>query len=216
MQADVGDARKSAWQVWQARHDEKRRKSGIARPITPSPWAAHPLTDALPGDAEDTADTANCDENRQRGIGEAASSADTDDSGLAHFSDAQPPRTIIEAVITSDDLFDDEQSQFVDAVSESGCSSEDSNHADEERSDPANGPVPQFNDTELLAQCVRHFGNKTLPSSSTALAEAVVLIMAFVVAHGLTWDLLIVIFHIVYAFFCPLRLFHIRNTFEET
>lgn len=48
--------------------------------------------------------------------------------------------------------------------------------------------VPQFHDTELLAQCVRHFGNKTLPSSSTTLAEAVVLIMAFVVAHGLTWS----------------------------
>lgn len=158
------------------------------RPITPSTSAAQPLTDALPDDAADTADTANCDENRQRGIGVAASSADTDDSALAYLSDAQPPRTTSEAGITSDDLFDDEQTEFVDAVSESGCSGEDSDHTDEERSDPANGPVPQFHDTELLAQCVRHFGNKTLPSSSTTLAEAVVLIMAFVVAHGLTWS----------------------------
>ncbi|KAH7974577.1 hypothetical protein HPB49_017064 [Dermacentor silvarum] len=158
------------------------------RPITPSTSAAQPLTDALPDDAADTADTANCDENRQRGIGVAASNADTDDSALAYLSDAQPPRTTSEAGITSDDLFDDEQTEFVDAVSESGCSGEDSDHTDEERSDPANGPVPQFHDTELLAQCVRHFGNKTLPSSSTTLAEAVVLIMAFVVAHGLTWS----------------------------
>ncbi|XP_064467922.1 uncharacterized protein LOC135378756 [Ornithodoros turicata] len=61
-------------------------------------------------------------------------------------------------------------------------------HADNRESVLHDDAVPVFDDAELLAQCVRDFGDKTLPGSSTTVASAVVLIMSFIVAHGLTWS----------------------------
>lgn len=48
--------------------------------------------------------------------------------------------------------------------------------------------MPPFDESELLAKCIAYFGTKTLPGSSTTLAVAIVLIMSFIIAHGLPWS----------------------------
>ncbi|KAL3171890.1 hypothetical protein MRX96_013469 [Rhipicephalus microplus] len=48
--------------------------------------------------------------------------------------------------------------------------------------------VPSFDESELLARCVADFGTKTLPGSATTIAVAIVLIMSFIAAHGLSWS----------------------------
>lgn len=72
----------------------------------------------------------------------------------------------------------------IDGASASRDSGEGHANRDEPDSDI---PVPAFDETELLAGCVADFGSKTLPGSKTTIAAAVVLIMSFVVAHGLPW-----------------------------
>ncbi|XP_075735380.1 uncharacterized protein LOC142776150 [Rhipicephalus microplus] len=48
--------------------------------------------------------------------------------------------------------------------------------------------VPSFDESELLARCIADFGTKTLPGSATTIAVAIVLIMSFIAAHGLSWS----------------------------
>ncbi|KAH8036184.1 hypothetical protein HPB51_019417 [Rhipicephalus microplus] len=48
--------------------------------------------------------------------------------------------------------------------------------------------VPSFEESDLLARCVADFGTKTLPGSATTIAVAIVLIMSFIAAHGLSWS----------------------------
>ncbi|XP_077533532.1 uncharacterized protein LOC144145692 [Haemaphysalis longicornis] len=52
-------------------------------------------------------------------------------------------------------------------------------------------PLPSFFDSaSAFATCLDEYGNDTLPSSTTTKAMAIVLIMAFVVAHNLPWTAL--------------------------
>ncbi|XP_064464144.1 uncharacterized protein LOC135375344 [Ornithodoros turicata] len=47
--------------------------------------------------------------------------------------------------------------------------------------------LPAFEEAELLAGCLREFGDETLPNSPTTKAEAIAMIMSFAVGHSLTW-----------------------------
>nr|XP_050026874.2 uncharacterized protein LOC126522173 isoform X1 [Dermacentor andersoni] len=49
-------------------------------------------------------------------------------------------------------------------------------------------PVPPIDVAQALATALREYGTGTLPGSTTTKAAAVVMILAFVVAHGLPWD----------------------------
>ncbi|KAL1439217.1 hypothetical protein MTO96_001312 [Rhipicephalus appendiculatus] len=151
----------------------------------PSTSTAQPSTDSPSDDAAGNSDTAELDADTQQETSAGASSAG-DDDGLPHHFDAAD--AVSESGDGIGDSLADAQSLFLDAHSETACSSEDSDCADEAESVSASEPVPHFDDTELLARCIRDFGQKTLPCSSTTLAEAILLIMSFVVAHGLTWS----------------------------
>ncbi|KAH7938992.1 hypothetical protein HPB52_004109 [Rhipicephalus sanguineus] len=125
------------------------------RTSMPSTSTAQPSTDFLPDDAAGTTDTAELDADAQQEVSAEASSAGSDDNGLPHHFDA--PDAASEAGDSIGDLFADEQSLYLDSDSESACSSEDSDCADEEESASASEPVPHFDDTELLARCIRDF-----------------------------------------------------------
>ncbi|KAH6945703.1 hypothetical protein HPB50_009682 [Hyalomma asiaticum] len=136
--------------------------------------AAQPLTDTADTEDDDAAGTAD-----QQDIATAPGAGDGVLPNLG-----EEPRVGSESGSTSD-TSDDEESLFGDAGSEIGCGTD---HAGEGGGHTACGPVPRFSDTELLAQCVLDFGERTLPCSSTTMAQAIVLIMSFFVAHGLTWS----------------------------
>ncbi|KAK8779774.1 hypothetical protein V5799_018885, partial [Amblyomma americanum] len=50
------------------------------------------------------------------------------------------------------------------------------------------GPGPTLNVHQALSEALQEYGTATLPGSTTTKAAAIVMIVAFVVAHGLPWD----------------------------
>ncbi|KAH7932920.1 hypothetical protein HPB49_004899 [Dermacentor silvarum] len=46
---------------------------------------------------------------------------------------------------------------------------------------------PPLDETSVFAACLHAYGEETLPNSTTTKGAAILLIMAFVVAHGLPW-----------------------------
>ncbi|KAK8775141.1 hypothetical protein V5799_031517 [Amblyomma americanum] len=50
------------------------------------------------------------------------------------------------------------------------------------------GPGPALNVHQALSEALQEYGTATLPGSTTTKAAAIVMIVAFVVAHGLPWD----------------------------
>ncbi|KAH7944083.1 hypothetical protein HPB52_015307 [Rhipicephalus sanguineus] len=111
----------------------------------PSTSTAQPSTDFLPDDAAGTTDTAELDADAQQEVSAEASSAGGDDNRLPHHFDA--PDAASEAGDSIGDLRADEQSLYLDADSESACSTEDSDCADEEESASAKNTALFLNDT---------------------------------------------------------------------
>ncbi|KAL1466363.1 hypothetical protein MTO96_026740 [Rhipicephalus appendiculatus] len=109
---------------------------------------AQPSTDSPSDDAAGNSDTAELDADAQQETSAGASSTG-DDDGLPHHFDAAD--AVSESGDGIGDSLADAQSLFLDADSETTCSGEDSDCADEAESVSASEPVPHFDDTELLA-----------------------------------------------------------------
>ncbi|KAH7955461.1 hypothetical protein HPB52_000911 [Rhipicephalus sanguineus] len=70
----------------------------------------------------------------------------------------------------------------------SDCSDSFESDGDAEIGDESEEVRPTFlNESELLAEDFAHLETRTLPGSTTSKAAAVVMIMAFVITHGLSW-----------------------------
>ncbi|KAH7980652.1 hypothetical protein HPB49_017958 [Dermacentor silvarum] len=59
---------------------------------------------------------------------------------------------------------------------------------DEDTDSVPSDPVPPIDVAQALATALREYGTATLPGSTTTKAGAIVMILSFVVTHGLPWD----------------------------
>ncbi|KAH7959015.1 hypothetical protein HPB49_007324 [Dermacentor silvarum] len=81
-----------------------------------------------------------------------------------------------------------------------GPTSELSAQDEEWEDDGARPSTPPLDET-VFAACLHEYGEETLPNSTTTKGAAILLIMAFVVAHGLPWTALEDLLRLINALF---------------